>query len=82
MATVTAEGMPPASIVGRIGKLLVGLFQIQGVVSIIAHFSGLREGTWNTGLWIFVALAFYAVQGDNCVTNFQRSRIQNDRNTG
>ena len=35
------------------------MFQIQGVVSIIAHFSGLREGTWSTGLWGFVALAFY-----------------------
>ncbi len=55
------DKIPPASIIGRIGKLLVGSFQIWGVVSIAPHFLDLRDGDWRTGLWIFVALAFYLV---------------------
>lgn len=61
MSNSPASTIPPASITGRIGKLLVGLLQIYGVVTIVRYFPELRHGTWNTGLWVFVGLAFYLV---------------------
>ena len=61
MSSTSPDKIPPASITGRIDKLLFGSFQLWGVFSIVPHFAELRDDDWATGLWIFVALAFYLV---------------------
>ena len=62
MSQSASKPIPPASITGRIGKLLTGLFQISGVIQVGRHFTDLQNGGgWTTGLWIFVGLAFYLV---------------------
>jgi len=61
MTSTSTRTIPPASITGSIGKLLFGVFQLWGVISIVPHFSELRSGAWPTNLWIFVGLAFYLV---------------------
>lgn len=61
MTQQSRDTIPPASVTGRIGKLLVGLLQIQGAVSVVLYFAQLTEATWNPGLWVFVALAFTLV---------------------
>ena len=55
------DKIPPASIIGRIGRVLFGAFQIWGVLSIVPHFGELLDGIWPTNLWFFVGFAFYLV---------------------
>ena len=47
MTSTSTPTIPPASITGRIGKLLFGVFQLWGVISIVPHFAELRNGTWH-----------------------------------
>ena len=61
MSNASTATIPPASITGRIGKLLIGSWQILGVISVAPFFPELLSGFWPTGLWVFVGLAFYLV---------------------
>ena len=66
-APAASEPIPPASISGRVGKLLVGSLQLLGCASVLLDFDYLQQNPWSVDsltmgqvapLWIFVLFAF------------------------
>ena len=59
---VGRDSIPPAGVVGRAGKLLVGVLQLWGCFSVWQHFSYLQQGSWQVGLWLFVISALWLLK--------------------
>lgn len=59
MTETEVQPIPPAGLASRAGKLLVGGLQLTGSASVLQHFSYLREGQWDPGLWFFVIAALW-----------------------
>ena len=53
--------MPPASVIGRVGKFAVGAFQLSFVYAVAAHLASIVHTPPANGFWIFVVWAFWLV---------------------
>ena len=51
--------IPPASVTGRLGKVVIGAVQIYYSVRCLQHFDWLTTPTLRSGVWVFVALAVW-----------------------
>ncbi len=67
MSTADAESaIPPASITGRVGKLVLGLFQLWYSYQIVIYFAALADlsPARQPGVWIFVAVGWLLLSWD------------------
>ncbi len=59
MTDTELQPIPPAGLASRAGKLVVGGLQLMGCASVFQNVLYLREGRWDSGLWLFVIAAFW-----------------------